>query len=206
MSSECFQFHCLAAQGDTARFKLLSFEDERPVNKSFYLELLLEFYDYAKNGHFYYDDWGAVGVLSEEEYAAHVAASPVRDRLESLYILRNGDKVGISAAQYAEREADRAAFEAKYGLKTSGYGKSGDAHYVYTKGDEQAFVRVAQDEILQVTPIYLGVPNEDEDRGGIWSEVEFQVADPRMLAHLVPGTVWGSAMYELHDAAFLEDA
>lgn len=66
-------------------------------------------------------------------------------------------------------------------------------------------MRLAQDEILQVTPIYLGVPNADEERGGIWSEVEFQVADARMLAHLVPGTVWGSAMYELNDAAFLED-
>lgn len=204
MSSECFQIHCLSAQGDTARFKMLSFEEERPVNKSFYLELLLEFYDYAKQGHFYDDDWGAVGVLSEEAYAAHVAASPVRARLESLYILRNGDKVGITAAQYDEREADRAAFEAQYGLKTSGYGKSGDQHYVYTKGDEAAFVRLAQDEILQVTPIYLGVPNADDEEGGIWSEVEFQVADARMLAHLVPGTVWGSAMYELNDAVFLE--
>lgn len=204
MSSECFRFHCLSVEGNTARFKMLSFEDERPVNKSFYLELLLEFFDNALNGHFYDDDYGSVGVLSEEDYQAKAESSPVRARLESLYLLRNGGKVPVSAAQLAEWKADSKAYDAKYNVKTNGGGGSGKSCFVRTKGDEQGFVVVAQDEILAVNPIYLGRPNTDDDRGGIWSEVEFQVADADMLAHLVPGTVWGSAMYELNDEAYLE--
>jgi hypothetical protein len=204
MSSECFRFECLSAEGDVARFKMISFEEEEPISKSFYLELLLEFYQNAMEGFLYTDNFGNVATLSEEDYLAKSASSPARARIEKLHTLFHGATIPVTAAQYEEWKADSRAYDAKYNVKTGGGGRNGEAYYVQTRGDERGFVLAAQQEILKVTPIYLGQEGDLDGRNGLWSEVEFQVANPDMLAHLVPGTIWDSAMYELNDLHILD--
>jgi hypothetical protein len=203
MSSECFEFKCLSVQGDKARFKMISFEEEKPLNKSFYLMLLLETYEHAREA--YLDSVGSLraGSLSEAEYLAKWDTSPGGARLEELHTLLNGRSVPVTPEQLEEYRADSRAFDAKYNMKTKGGGSRGTYCHVRTMGDEHAFVVVAQQEILSVTPYLLGEPGDLDGREGLWSDVEFQVANPELLAYVVPGATWESALYELNDDYFL---
>lgn len=125
MSSECFEFKCLSVQGDKARFKMISFEEEKPLNKSFYLMLLLETYEHAREA--YLDSVGSLraGSLSEAEYLAKWDTSPGGARLEELHTLLNGRSVPVTPEQLEEYRADSRAFDAKYNMKTKGGGSRG---------------------------------------------------------------------------------
>jgi hypothetical protein len=182
---------------------MISFEEEKPVNKSFYLMLLLELYENAREDYLYSVGSHLVGSLSEQAHLANWDTFPARARLEELHTLLHGRKVPVTPEQLREYRADSRAFDAKYNLKTKGGGSRGEACYVQTQGDEHAFVAVAQQEILTVTPYLLGEPGELDGREGLWSDVEFQVANPELLAYAVPGTVWESALYELNDNHYL---
>jgi hypothetical protein len=201
MSAETYLIECVSAKGDVACFRLHSEEGEAPLSKSFYLEILVEFYEQELKGRLHGKDLGTVAKRSLPAYLKKATSSPARAHLDHLLTLLHDQKVEITAEELAAYHADRDAFEAKYQVKTSGAGSSGDTCYYRLPADIAAFKAMAETDILRVTPRlvaqdHLDEDIDDEDNPYRWSEVEFQVATPKLLKHVVPGTVWGSAMYE----------
>jgi hypothetical protein len=204
MSSDAYRIECVAVGADTARFRLHNFDGDAPQSKSFYLQILLDFYDMATMGELPYED-EETGSLSEDEYRDKALTSPGRLHLERLLGLMYDREVPLTLEQLATYQADPAAFAAAYHVQIKRVSTDAEDAWYYSLSDEGDFVAAARREILDLTTHYEAQPSLLR-ADHLCAEVEFQVADADLLAHLVPGTIWGSTMYELDESPYFPSA
>ena len=199
-----FRFECLSIQDDWATFKLMSFEDDAvPRSRSLYYDILLEAFDHARNGLFKTDDQGAVAVLDEAGYRDKALSSPIAKHMAESHVLRFGYKAPITAQQAAEFHADAEAFNEKYQFDYQFPWQhivdvGGEGAHCYAEVSPWKLGECIKGALMHVPKLKI------LERGklpapydyGVWGIVQFQVNHPNLLAHLVPGTVWNSRLWE----------
>lgn len=162
------------------------------TSKAFYLEIVLEFFENELQGFLYTDEFGSVGMINEEEYLAKAKDSPYYTRLMEIHGYIYGKKVSITAQQFEEYKKNSNEFQEKYNVKTSSAYGSGATFYYTTQGEIDNFKKCAEEEIVSIKLNSF----QENDHLNI-CEVEIRVKNINLLAHLVPGTIWGSAIYPL---------
>jgi hypothetical protein len=199
-----FRFECLAVEGDWATFKLMSFNDDRvPRSQSLYYDILLEAFDHAMNGRFKTDDQGAVAVLDEAGYRAKALASPIADHLVESHIFRFGYQIPITAQQLEDWNTDPESFKEKHPFdfrfswqKIIDADGAGDHCYAQVSPWHLGeCIKTGQMVVPKVNILEQGKLAKPYTYG-VWGIVQFQASSAVQLAHLVPGTIWNSGLYE----------